>query len=89
MWGLLLVVAIAAGAGRCTGSEPAAVGEISSTENRSFDGERAYQYALEQCEIGPRPPGTEAGWATGDYIITQLEVSGWQVDTEEFEYQGV
>ena len=89
-WGLLLLaVAIAAGAGGCTGSEPAAVGEISSTENRSFDGERAYQYALEQCEIGPRPPGTEAGWATGDYIITQLEVSGWQVDTEEFEYRGV
>jgi glutaminyl-peptide cyclotransferase len=90
MWGLLLIgVAIAAGAGGCTGSEPAAVGEIRSTENRSFDGERAYQYALEQCEIGPRPPGTEAGWATGDYIITQLEGSGWQVDTEEFEYHGV
>jgi Zn-dependent M28 family amino/carboxypeptidase len=90
MWTLLpVVLAIAAGAGGCTGSEPAAVGEEHSTKNRSFDGERAYQYALEQCEMGPRPPGTEAGWATGDYIISQLEASGWQVDTEEFEYQGV
>jgi Zn-dependent M28 family amino/carboxypeptidase len=90
MWSLVLfVLAAAAGAGGCTGSEPAAVEEISTTQDRSFDGERALQYALDQCEIGPRPPGSEAGWATGDYIITQLEVSGWQVDTEEFEYQGV
>ncbi|HUS70817.1 MAG TPA: M28 family peptidase [Anaerolineae bacterium] len=88
MWGLVLIV-VAIAAGGCTGSEPAAVGEISSTENRSFDGESAYEYALEQCEIGPRPPGTEAGWATGDYIITQLEVSGWQLDSQEFEYRGV
>jgi hypothetical protein len=90
MWGLvLLLLAIAAAAEGCAGSGPVAVGEERSAENRSFDGERAYQYALDQCEIGPRPPGTEAGWATGDYIITQLEASGWQVDTEEFEYRGV
>jgi glutaminyl-peptide cyclotransferase len=86
---LLIILAFGASAGGCTASEPVAVGQEGSTESRSFDGERAYQYALDQCEIGPRPPGTEAGWATGDYIITQLEDSGWQVDTEEFEYRGV
>jgi len=58
-------------------------------EKRSFDGERAYQYALDQCQIGPRPPGTEAGWATGDYIIGQLEELGWEVETQEFDYRGV
>jgi len=90
LWGLvLLVVATAASAVGCTESAPTAAPEISPAEDTVFDGESAYQYALEQCEIGPRPPGSEAGWATGDYIITQLEASGWQVDTEEFEFQGV
>ena len=54
-----------------------------------FDGQRAYGYALDQCAIGPRPPGSEAGWATGDYIITRLDELGWEVETQEFEYQGV
>jgi glutaminyl-peptide cyclotransferase len=89
MRSLLLFLAIVAGAGGCRGSEPAAGGELSPTQNRSFDGERAYQYALDQCEIGPRPSGSEAGWATGDYIISQLKGAGWHVDTEEFEYEGV
>ncbi len=64
-------------------------GGQSASEPRSFDGQRAYEYALEQCEIGPRPSGTEAGWATGDYIIARLKDLGWAVETEEFEYQGV
>jgi glutaminyl-peptide cyclotransferase len=90
LWSVvLLLLVIGAGAAGCRGTEPAAGGEIGPPEERVVDGERAYQYALEQCEIGPRPPGTEAGWATGDYIIGQLEDSGWQVETEEFGYQGV
>ncbi len=56
---------------------------------RVFDGEQAYKYALDQCAIGPRPVGSEAGWATGDYIISQLKESGWEVETQEFEYRGV
>jgi glutaminyl-peptide cyclotransferase len=89
LWSLLLLLVVAAGASGCTGGRPAAVPEITPTENRGFDGESAYQYALAQCEIGPRPPGSEAGWATGDYIIAQLRDAGWEVDTQEFEYQGV
>jgi glutaminyl-peptide cyclotransferase len=54
-----------------------------------FDGQRAYQYALDQCAIGPRPPGSDAGWATGDYIVTHLEELGWEVETQEFRYQGL
>jgi Zn-dependent M28 family amino/carboxypeptidase len=55
----------------------------------AFDGQRAYQHALAQCEQGPRPSGSEAGWATGDYIIQQLEKAGWKVTTQEFDYRGV
>ena len=65
------------------------VGEREEPGNGGFDGQRAYQYALDQCAIGPRPPGSEAALVTGDYIITTLEEWGWEVETQEFEYKGV
>jgi glutaminyl-peptide cyclotransferase len=54
-----------------------------------FDGERAYQLVVVQTEFGYRPTGSEAGWATGDWIIEQLTLADWQVETQEFSYMGV
>jgi glutaminyl-peptide cyclotransferase len=54
-----------------------------------FDGERAYEHVLAQQAFGPRPTGSQAGWATGDYIIQQLERPGWTVETQEFVFQGI
>ncbi|MGQ9502390.1 MAG: M28 family peptidase [Anaerolineae bacterium] len=62
---------------------------ISSSVVPRFDGTRAYQLVLEQLAFGPRPVGSTAGWKTGDYIIRQLEESGWEVSTQEFIYKGV
>jgi glutaminyl-peptide cyclotransferase len=59
------------------------------SEALQFEGEQAYQYVLAQEAFGPRPTGSEAGWATGDYIIQQLERLGWTVETQEFMFQGV
>jgi Zn-dependent M28 family amino/carboxypeptidase len=53
----------------------------------TFDGERAYRHVRAQCDLGFRPTGSEAGWATGDYIIGELEAQGWAVETEEFLYR--
>lgn len=53
-----------------------------------FDGDRALQHAQAQCAFGPRPVGSEALARTGDYIISQLDGFGWEVQTQEFEYQG-
>jgi glutaminyl-peptide cyclotransferase len=86
---LLLVTVVAALAGGCGNATPTPEGGQSISERRGFDGQRAYGYALDQCEIGPRPSGTEAAWATGDYIMARLEEAGWAVETEEFEYGGV
>jgi glutaminyl-peptide cyclotransferase len=87
---VLLLLALVVTMGGCAPQTgPGPVDQTPTAETRGFDGERAYQYALDQCEIGPRPPGTEAGWATGDYIIDRLLELGWEVVTEEFEYQGV
>lgn len=52
-----------------------------------FDGEAAYAHVEAQCDLGFRPTGSEAGWATGDYIIFYLEEQGWTVETEEFTYR--
>jgi glutaminyl-peptide cyclotransferase len=54
-----------------------------------FDGERAYQLVVEQTGFGYRPTGSEAGWATGDWIIRELTEAGWRTETEEFSYLGV
>jgi len=52
-----------------------------------FDGEAAYAHVVAQCDLGFRPTGSEAGRATGDYIISYLEEQGWTVETEEFTYR--
>jgi len=58
-------------------------------DDLSFDGDSAYNFVLDQCALGPRPTGSEAGWATGDYLIAQLEDMGWQVVVHEFTYRDV
>ena len=56
-------------------------------ETLVFDGEAAYAHVQAQCDLGFRPSGSQAGWATGDYIIAYLEKQGWAVETEEFTYR--
>lgn len=54
-----------------------------------FEGEKAYQYVLDQVAIGPRPTGSEAGWQTGDFILAELEKLGWPTESQEFSFEGV
>lgn len=60
-----------------------------ATARAEFDGERAYELVIEQVEFGYRPTGSEAGRATGDWIIDQLSAAGWQTESQEFTYLGV
>lgn len=55
----------------------------------TFAGDLAYNYVLGQVAIGPRPTGSEAGWATGDYIISELDKLGWPAESQEFVFKGV
>jgi len=59
------------------------------TSELAFNGDLAYQHVLAQIQIGPRPTGSEAGWATGDFIMAELEKAGWQVESQEFVFKGV
>lgn len=80
---LLFVVLLAVA---CGAPEPMPT-QTPTPEPLVFDGEAAYAHVLAQCDLGFRPTGSEAGWATGDYIIAQLEAQGWTVETEEFTYR--
>jgi len=55
----------------------------------AFDGQKALVHAQAQCDIGPRPIGSEALRKTGDYIATELRKQGWQVEFQEFTYQNI
>lgn len=59
-------------------------------EGRSlrFDGKAAYEHVVAQCTLGPRPTGSSAWQATGDYIMAELERQGWAVEAQEFTYRG-
>lgn len=40
-------------------------------------------------DFGFRPTGSQAIRATGDYILQELEKSGWETETQEFEFRGI
>jgi glutaminyl-peptide cyclotransferase len=71
---------------RCSGSSRL---EPTSTPGPVFEQERAWAHAVAQCGFGPRFVGSEAGWATGDYIRAQLQAFGWQVEEQVFTYGGL
>ncbi|MGB0388263.1 MAG: M28 family peptidase [Ardenticatenaceae bacterium] len=54
-----------------------------------FDGDKAMAHANAQCEIGPRPAGSEALLETRAYIEEKLEAAGWEVVRQDGEFQGV
>ena len=78
-WPLIAVVLLGILTGGCRGS----------SGQQTFDGQRAYQHVIAQCDLGPRPTGSAAGWATGDYIIAELKELGWVVTSQEFIYKGI
>ncbi len=53
-----------------------------------FSGQVAFTQVETQMKLGPRPTGSEAWRATGDYIIAQLKKSGWATEEQKFDYRG-
>jgi Zn-dependent M28 family amino/carboxypeptidase len=50
---------------------------------QEFDGQRAYQDVVNQMAFGPRIPGSEAHQQAEEYIATELEKAGWQVELQQ------
>lgn len=53
----------------------------------TFDGEKAYEHVEYQCDLGFRPPGSEANRATADYIVERLEEQRWATQIQDFTYR--
>lgn len=64
-------------------------GRHSTSSNAAFDGRRAYAWVTAQCDLGPRPTGSEAHRKLKQLIRTALREDGWQVETQTFSHQGL
>src|ERR1043166_1206859 len=51
---------------------------------KEFSGKNALAHVQAMVDFGPRPPGTPAIEKTRDYLIKQLELSGWKVTRQPF-----
>ncbi|MEW6684936.1 MAG: M28 family peptidase [Candidatus Edwardsbacteria bacterium] len=52
----------------------------------SFDGEGAFRYLEEQCNFGPRYPGSIGHEKVKDYLISELKSSGAILDEQDFNF---
>ncbi|MCK4740440.1 MAG: M28 family peptidase [Candidatus Thorarchaeota archaeon] len=52
----------------------------------AFDGENAMDYLVQQCDFGPRPPGSDNLTQCKTYIAATLESFGWNVTLQNFTY---
>lgn len=55
---------------------------------QQFDGQRAYQDVANQMDFGPRVPGSQAHQETLDYIQTELQQAGWEVEIQKATDEG-
>jgi hypothetical protein len=53
-----------------------------------FDGEKAYEWVVTQCEMGYRITGTETNIQAGDTFSSTLRALDWSVREQQFEYKG-
>lgn len=58
--------------------------EPTPAPERYFDTDQAMILAQAQCDMGPRPTGSPAGWQTGAWLQEQLARAGWQVEAQNF-----
>ncbi len=55
---------------------------------KRFSGENALRYVEHQIAAGPRTPGSQAHQEILEWIVSQLEGSGWEVEIQDINYQG-
>ncbi len=55
---------------------------------KDFDGQSALNDVAYQTDLGPRWVGSQAHREVGDWIISELEKAGWEVEVQETTYQG-
>jgi glutaminyl-peptide cyclotransferase len=62
--------------------------ETQQSAPQAFDGERAMQDVFYQMSLGPRTVGSQAHAQTVDWIVSELEQSGWEAQVQESQALG-
>lgn len=57
----------------------------SSSELPEFNKDKAFEFLLDQCEIGPRAPGTKEHKILQRYLVSKLEKFGGNVSVQPFD----
>ncbi|MCK4224094.1 MAG: M28 family peptidase [candidate division Zixibacteria bacterium] len=57
-----------------------------SSSAPEFDGEEAFAHLLEQCQFGPRNPGSEGHQKTKEYLLDKLRLHTNFVKIQDFSY---
>lgn len=65
------------------------VGPLQTSHVPEFDGTNAMLYLTQQCQFGPRPPGSNNLTLCREYFTGVLESFGWTVIEQNFTYLGV
>ncbi|MEI8340116.1 MAG: M28 family peptidase [Verrucomicrobiota bacterium] len=77
-WGALLVLS-------ACGRPAASPRYTPSTELwNDFSGDKAFEHVKQMIDLGPRPIGSPELEKSREYIIRNLEKSGWQVERQKF-----
>ncbi|MEW5994310.1 MAG: M28 family peptidase [Candidatus Zixiibacteriota bacterium] len=67
-----------------------AMASVSCSDGRidypAFDGDRAYAYLVQQVELGPRVPGTEASSACRELLRQHFMPLGANIDSQHFSF---
>jgi Zn-dependent M28 family amino/carboxypeptidase len=61
---------------------------LGNEADKSFNAEQAYNDIQYQLSFGPRIVGSKGHNQVGDWIITELKNSGWEVEIQELVYKG-
>jgi glutaminyl-peptide cyclotransferase len=69
-----------------TAASLAAVGSCGRPAQAAFDGKRAYDWIVRQCDFGPRTPGTAAHDSCGAFLVATLRRLAPVVETDSFSY---
>ena len=62
--------------------------EAQGSQPQAFDGQRAMQDVLYQMSLGPRTVGSQAHSQAVDWMVSELEKSGWETQVQESQAMG-
>ncbi len=62
---------------------------VTAQHTLTFDGDRAYEFLQQQCDFGPRPPGSDNLSRCRAFMVDTLTSNGWTVSLQNFTYKSV